>query len=139
MKKIILLLTIAIGVLFNTKSHAQSKIIKTTNSKASTLSTNDLLHGKWQNMDDKTNFVVFDKSERKEIAQGMNNWDSEPFTLSNICINESDQEMIGEPEKDKYISCRQSDVCWYIIEINKDFLTVSYIGRGNTLRYKRVK
>jgi len=139
MKKNVLFLIIAIGILFGTKSNAQSKIAKTTNSKVSALSTNDLLQGKWQSLDDKTNFLVFDKNLRKEIAKGMKNWDSEPFNLSNKCLNESDKEMIGEPEKDKYISCNQSDMCWYIITINKDFLELSYTGRGNTLKYKRVK
>lgn len=139
MKKNILFLTIAIGILFNTKSIAQSKIVKTTNAKVSALSTNDLLQGKWQSLDDKTNFLVFDKNLRKEIANGMKNWDSEPFTLSNKCLNESDKVMNGEPEKDKYISCIKSDMCWYIISINKDFLELSYTGRGNALKYKRVK
>jgi len=140
MKKNILILTLAIGFLFNTKSNAQSNIAETSNSKVSALSTNDLLQGKWQSMVDKTNFLVFDKNLRKEIAGGMENWNSEPFTLSNKCLNESDKEMIGEPENDKYISCNQSDMCWYIITINKDFLELSYTaGRGNTLKYKRVK
>ena len=37
------------------------------------------------------------------------------------------------------MSCKESDLCWYIVYLNKDFLTLSYIGRGNTLEYKRVK
>lgn len=115
MKKIILFLTIAIGILFNTKSLAQSNIAETSNSKVSALSSNDLLQGKWQSMVDKTNFLVFDKNLPKEIAGGMENWDSELFTLSNKCLNKSDKVMIGEPENDKYISCNQSDMCWYII------------------------
>ena len=137
MKKQLFFLTIAIGILFNINSIAQST--KKTNYKLSTLSTNELLQGKWQSLDDKTNFLVFDKNQRKEIAKGMSNWDMEPFTLSNKCLIESDKEMTGEPEKDKYISCVKSDMCWYIISINKDFLELSYTGRGNTLKYKRVK
>lgn len=137
MKKKLFFLTIAIGILFNINSIAQST--KKTNYKSSTLSTNELLQGKWQSLDDKTNFLVFDKNQRKEIAKGMSNWDIEPFTLSNKCLNESDKEMTGEPEKDKYISCVKSDMCWYIISINKDFLELSYTGRGNSLKYKRVK
>ena len=31
------------------------------------------------------------------------------------------------------------DLCWYIVYLNKDFLTLSYIGRSNTLENKRVK
>jgi hypothetical protein len=100
--------------------------------------TNQLLQGKWQAVDDKKNFLVFDKNERKETGDG-SNWDSEKYVLSNKCVNESDKENGIEPEKDKYISCVESDLCWYIVSINKDFLTLSYMGRGNLLNYKRVK
>jgi hypothetical protein len=102
-------------------------------------SVNELIQGKWQSIDDKTNFLMFDKNERKEIGAGMENWDVEPFELSDKCLNESDKENGIESEKDKYISCKESDSCWYIVSINKDFLTLSYMGRGNTLEYKRVK
>nr|WP_315130257.1 hypothetical protein [uncultured Flavobacterium sp.] len=139
MKKNILFLTIATSLLFNANSFAQRKVAKTTNPKVSALSTIELLQGKWQSLDDKTNFVIFDKNQRKEIAEGMKTWNSEPFTLSNKCLNESDTEMVGKPEKDKYISCNKSDMCWYIITINKKKLTLSYTLRGNTLEYKRVE
>ena len=109
--------------------------------KASTVNnsvTNQLLQGKWQAVDDKKNFLVFDKNERKETGDG-STWDSETYVLSDKCLNESDLENGIEPEKDKYISCAESDLCWYIVLINKDFLTLSYMGRGNSLEYKRVK
>jgi hypothetical protein len=80
--------------------------------------TNQLLQGKWQAVDDKKNFLVFDKNERKETGDG-SNWDSEKYVLSNKCVNESDKENGIEPEKDKYISCVESDLCWYIVSINK--------------------
>jgi len=39
---------------------------------AQNLSTvNELLQGKWQAVNDKTNFLVFDKNKRKEISKGM--------------------------------------------------------------------
>ena len=90
-------------------------------------------------MEDKTNFLVFDKNERKEIAEGMEAWDIELFELSDKCLNESDEENETELEKEKYISCKESDICWYIVSINKDFLTLSFMGRGNSLKYKKVK
>ena len=89
--------------------------------------------------EDKTNFLVFDKNERKEIAEGMEAWDIELFELSDKCLNESDEENETELEKEKYISCKESDICWYIVSINKDFLTLSFMGRGNSLKYKKVK
>ena len=90
-------------------------------------------------MDDKTNFLMFDENERKESSDGMKTWDNEAFVLSNKCLNESDKDNGLGLEKDKYISCMESDLCWYIVSLNKDFLTLSYMGRGNTLKYKRVK
>jgi len=69
----------------------------------------------------------------------MKTWDNEAFVLSNKCLNESDKDNGLGLEKDKYISCMESDLCWYIVSLNKDFLTLSYMGRGNTLKYKRVK
>ena len=117
----------------------QSKDNKTTTEKKNVISINELLHGKWQSMDDKTNFLMFDENERKESSDGMKTWDNEAFVLSNKCLNESDKDNGLGLEKDKYISCMESDLCWYIVSLNKDFLTLSYMGRGNTLKYKRLK
>lgn len=117
----------------------QSKDNKPTIEKKNVISTNELLQGKWQSMDDKTNYLMFDKNERKESSDGMKTWDKETFVLSNKCLNESDKDNGLELEKDKYMSCKESDMCWYIVSLNKDFLTLSYISRGNTLKYKRVK
>ena len=97
------------------------------------------IQGKWQSTDDKTNFLVFEKDHRKEIADGMEKWDDEVFVLGNKCLNDSDKDKEIEPEKDKYISCIKSDLCWYITEVNSTDLSLSYMGRGNTLTYKKVK
>lgn len=98
----------------------------------------ELLQGKWQHHSDNTNFLIFENNHRKEIAGATDKWGDETFTLSNKCLNESDIDNGIPPEKDKYISCIESDLCWYIVEINKENLTLSYMGRGNTLKYKRV-
>ncbi len=102
-------------------------------------STIELLLGKWQHIDDKTNYLLFEGNLRKEIAGGMDKWDEETFILSDKCSNETDKDNGTGPEKDRYISCTASDMCWYIAGIDKENLTLSYIGRGNTLTYKRVK
>lgn len=104
-----------------------------------TSSIKDMLQGKWQSIDDKTNFLVFESNQRKEIIKGLDKWETEEFILSNKCLNESDKDNGIEPEKDKYISCKESDLCWYIVNINKELLTLSYVGRGNALTYKKVK
>jgi len=119
-------------------SFGQNKDIK-KNIKKDDISVKELIQGKWQSVDDRTNFLVFDKGERKEIGGGMKTWEAEEYILSNKCLNESEKENGFEPETDKYISCKESDMCWYIVSINNNFLTLSYMGRGNTLKYKRVK
>lgn len=98
----------------------------------------ELLQGKWQSTDDKTNFLIFEKNKRKEIAEGMETWDIEDFILSSSCQNSSDKEKGLPKEKDKYISVGKSDLCWYIVKVNSTTLWLSYMGRGNTLAYKRV-
>jgi hypothetical protein len=99
----------------------------------------ELLQGKWQSTDDKTNILVFEKNHRKEISEGMDKWDVEEFILSDRCMNESNKNMEVEKEKDRYISVLKSDLSWYIIKLSSDTLSLSYMGRGNTLTYKKVK
>ena len=137
MKFKIIFITLSICFCFS-QAMGQSKD-KPTKEKKMVTTVNELIQGKWQSMDDKTNFLIFDKNERKEIGGGMKTWDKETFILSDKCLNESDKGNGLKLEKDKYISCKESDMCWYIVSINKDFLILSYMGRGNTLKYKRVK
>ena len=102
--------------------------------------TIDLLQGKWSSPDDKLNFLMFENNLRKESSDGMKTWDEEVFVLSSNCLNESDKDNeLGTIENANYISCLDSDLCWSIVEVNKDFLTLIYVGRGNTLKYRRVK
>lgn len=131
---------IALSICFCfSQSIGQSKDNKPTSENKNVTSIIELIQGKWQSIDDKTNFLMFDENERNGSSDGMKTWDKEAFVLSNKCLNESDKDNALELEKDKYISCKESDLCWYIVAINKDFLTLSYMGRGNTLKYKRVK
>lgn len=107
---------------------------------ADSLKTNfDLLQGKWQSTDDKTNFLIFENNQRKEIATGMNEWDVETFSLSDKCMNSSNISTQLPSEKDNYISLSKTDMCYYIIELSATNLSLSYMGRGNTLNYTRVK
>ena len=108
-------------------------------SDASTETSANLLQGKWQSTDDKTNFLVFEGTLRKETAGGTDKWDEEPFVLSDHCENDLNLKDEIKPEKDRYISCKQSDLCWYILKVDKETLSLSYMGRGNTLNYQRAK
>lgn len=99
----------------------------------------ELLQGKWQSKDDETNFLKFENNHRMEIAAGMSEWSDEIFTLADNCTNESDKDKELEAEKDRYMTSETSDMCWYIIDLNEEMLTLAYMARGNTLSYKRVK
>lgn len=99
----------------------------------------ELLQGKWQHIDDTSNYLVFEGNHRKETAGGSDQWDDEPFVLSDKCANDFNKDSETEPEKDRYISCIASDLCWYIIDVDQKTLSLSYMGRGNTLTYKRVQ
>ncbi len=97
----------------------------------------DLLQGKWQAVDDKSNFLIFEKNHRKEKSAG-SDWDDMIFVLSSSCMNESNIDESIEKETDKYISSIEEDLCWYIIELSQTKLSLAYQGRGNTLVYKKV-
>jgi hypothetical protein len=98
-----------------------------------------LLQGTWQHKEDSSNYVVFQGNLRKETASGMAGWDEEEFTLSDVCLNESDKNKATKKEDGRYISCVKSDLCWYILSVDEHSLTLSYMARGNNLAYRRVK
>ena len=91
-----------------------------------------LLIGKWQSTDDENNFIEF--TGRLKIESNIRSENIEKYTLSNTCLN---GEGI-ESEKKEYISGLKSGMCWYIISIDNESLSLSFVGRGNTLNYKRV-
>jgi hypothetical protein len=98
-----------------------------------------LLQGKWQHEEDTSNYLVFAGNKRREIAEGMTDWDEEEFILSNKCLNESDKDREHELEDFAYITCPKSDVCWYIMGVGEETLSLQYMARGNMLIYRRVK
>ena len=65
--------------------------------------------------------------------------DDEEFVLSYKCINESDKNLEIQKEKERYISLVNSDMCWYIVDLDDHTLTLSYMSRGNTLNYTRAE
>lgn len=100
--------------------------------------TLEKLQGKWQSFDDKTNVLWFDGNLRKETNDGKV-WDSEPYVISSNCMNPSDAESGSNSEDSNFISCEESDLCWMITSLTSTELSLTYMGRGNTLRYKRIK
>lgn len=136
MKKILACLTMTLFVLVISTSCGGGKKAEAPTQKAYA----ELLLGKWQSIDDADNFLIFDKNLRKEIAPGMTEWDEENYVLSDRCKNEKDKfDNADMVHADRYITCEKSDMCWYIIDVDQNTLSLSYMGRGNTLNYKKVK
>jgi hypothetical protein len=98
-----------------------------------------LLQGKWKSVDDESNFLIFENNLRKEIYVGFTEWDEEIFVVSEKCLNEFNMEDNLIKEKNRYISCSQSDLCWYVHTLDSDTLILGYLGRGNLLTYVRVR
>jgi len=93
----------------------------------------NLLIGKWQSTDDENNFVEFTKDARIETYGDYE--DIERYSISNSCKNGGEI----ESNEDNYISGLMSELCWYIISVDDKNLSLSFVGRGNTLNYKRIK
>jgi hypothetical protein len=89
-----------------------------------------LLQGKWQNIEDKTNFLIFTKNLRKEIAGGMDSWEVTNYNLSRISSKEI---YINEVIDNVNVSV------WGIASLDKNRLTLIFLSRGNLLKYRRVK
>ena len=84
---------IALSICFCfSQSIGQSKDNKPTSENKNVTSIIELIQGKWQSIDDKTNFLMFDENERNGSSDGMKTWDKEAFVLSNKCLNESDKD-----------------------------------------------
>ncbi|MBL3658935.1 hypothetical protein [Fulvivirga sediminis] len=99
----------------------------------------DMLQGKWQSINDASSYLVFHGDRRKEITLGLENELDEKFSISNNCESTSDSNGAEQSTQGNYIRVAESDMCWYIIKLNADTLSMSYVGRGNTLTYKKVK
>ena len=93
----------------------------------------NLLIGKWQSTDDENNFVEFTKDARIETYGDYE--DIERYSISNSCKNGGEI----DSNEDNYISGLMSELCWYIISVDDKNLSLSFVGRGNTLNYKRIK
>jgi hypothetical protein len=107
--------------------------IKSTSNK----SIKNLLQGKWQSIDDKSSFIVFDKEFMIDIYKDKR-INSEKYILADKCKTENFTDSPMNKEVDRYISCPKSDLCWYIDKINDSQLELIYLGRGNTLKYRKL-
>lgn len=95
-----------------------------------------LLVGKWQSVDDAKSIVEYSDYDLinyydEKII------DREPYCLSPKCMNYSEVNR-APSSKHEYISVIDSDMCWFIVNLDEYNLTLSYTASGNTLNYKRI-
>lgn len=98
-----------------------------------------MLQGKWQAVDDKSDFLVFENNHRKEKAGGETEWDDEVFVLTDKPMREGKQVSDHKAVKAGFIYCEKDDMCWAIAELTARKLSLVYMGRGRVLEYRRVK
>ncbi len=108
---------------------------------SSTFYENDykkLLIGKWQSTDDANYHIAFTKEDKIDSYNGENTG-QEPYILASSCLNESDKGGDGPSTTPTYISVQKSNMCWYIINLDQQQLSLAYMGRGNSLNFRRLK
>ncbi|MEI6033040.1 MAG: hypothetical protein WCS65_02015 [Verrucomicrobiae bacterium] len=98
-----------------------------------------MLQGKWQAVDDKSDFLVFENNHRKEKGGGETEWDDEVFVLTDKPMRDGKEQDTLAKEKARYIYCEKSDMCWAIEELTAKKLVLIYMGRGRLLEYRRAK
>ena len=100
----------------------------------------DLLQGKWHNTIDKEQYMVIDKNHMKFIYEGVTEIDDYVFTLSERPMSDRYKGFECKTEKDKYISCKEADMCYYIVNLTSEKLILSIPGTGdeNNLKYEKV-
>tara|TARA_R110002072_G_scaffold14272_2_gene59419 strand:- start:129266 stop:129715 length:450 start_codon:yes stop_codon:yes gene_type:complete len=95
-----------------------------------------LIQGTWRNVDDPFSTLVFEGNTTKNFYDGMDVGKIIEFSLGNNCEDGSNPE--NSSENDAYISTKGSaNECYYIVKLDQDSLIMSFLGRGNTLRFKR--
>ncbi len=101
-------------------------------------SKKDRLQGKWRSDTDKEVTLSFEGKLRKE-KYGKEDWDPEEFILSERCENPTDKIRVQPKVVEGYISQIKSDMCWAIDSVTESSLVLTYVARGNSLSFKRIK
>lgn len=97
-----------------------------------------LLQGKWRSLDDAGVYIEFEGNTRTEYTENTKEKIIHYFDISDQCNNDTKGNTNTINVPDKYISFNDIDMCYYIIKITPKELELSYVGRGNTLKYKKV-
>lgn len=99
------------------------KTIKITTEQKQINNNNNLIIGKWESLDDSNSAIEFNESKKIDYYQG------QKMSEDSYAINEDIIIVDSDGEKMQY----------QIIEVSNDKLILSYLARGNTLSYKKIK
>lgn len=92
------------------------------------------LQGSWKSLEDSLSVITFTADKRSAHHAGTN-LSSSNFLLAASCPSE---EILPE-SSDKRVYIVTNDFCWSINVLNEQYLELTYMDRGNTLSYERVK
>jgi hypothetical protein len=100
-----------------------------------------LIQGKWQSLDDPQYVVLITKSNFKDLYTGFPTT-TRTYRITNTCPDPS-APASGSKEKDTLVtylpdSTGGTTLCYGIDQLTETRLTLIYLGRGNSLRFKRI-
>jgi len=98
---------------------------------------NSVVEGNWVSTDDPKSEIQVKDSDWTEIYSGEKP-ETFKFGVGDSCLANPNAKT---NEKGKYITVFDKDDnrCFYIVNVNDSKLELSYVGRGNTLTYKKKK
>lgn len=91
--------------------------------------TYDLLQGEWQMTDNPSSHLIIENDKMGD----------EQFVLSDRCMNAAGNKTATQTESYKYLSLIESNVCYHIVELDSEHLTMDDVDGSNTLMYIKVK
>ncbi|WP_146088768.1 hypothetical protein [Neolewinella xylanilytica] len=93
------------------------------------------LQGTWRSADDSLHTLLFDNTWMVMAYEGETAGEAESFVVGPTCPDAPDSGVTDN--ESRYLSVPVANRCYYIIELTDTSLAMSYVGRGNTLRYVR--
>ena len=99
--------------------------------------TQNLLQGKWINLDQKGVSIIFENNTRIENIKGKPQGKSRYYEISDGCQIDIPGSEVLAKSKAKYITLQEINLCYYIIKLDKSHLDLKVVGRGNIIRYRK--
>ena len=97
--------------------------------------TTGQLQGTWRSEDDSLHTLTFEGNLMIMGYEGQETGEPENYVVGQTCPDVPDA--ITPNGKGRYLSVPDAGRCYFIIKLNDQRLQMSFVGRGNTLRYIR--